>query len=116
MSRHPGFPPKYWEMLAKAAQEMDKVDACEDCMTSWRSHGPGHYRAFQNIGRCTECAVRAALPVERAVLDWQYEHDPLKILVKKVVVAFRKDDDKAFSEAVEELHKAVPKDEKEEGA
>ncbi len=110
---HPGFPPKYWDMLAKAAQEMDKAEACSDCMALWRNHGPAHYRAFRNIERCAECAIRAALPVERAVLDWQYEHDQLKILVKKVVEAFRKDDNKEFMKAIRELDVAVPR--KEEG-
>ena len=86
---HPGFPPKYWELLGKAAQEMDKAEACPECMASWRSHGPAHYRAIRNEERCAECAVRAALPVERAVLDWQYDHDPLKTMVKKVVGAYR---------------------------
>lgn len=101
--KHQGFPPKYWEMLGKAAQEMDKVEACSQCMESWRSHGPGHYRAFRNIGRCAECAVRAALPVEQAVLDWQYDHDPLKAIVKKVIEAFR-----AYQksrEGIEDIHR-----------
>lgn len=126
MSEHPGFPPDYWDTLAKAAQEMDKAEACDACMASWRSHGPGHYRAFRNIGRCAECAIRAALPVERAVLDWQYEHDPLRKLVGKLVEQYRSAEEgmlspgrlvgPGFWATMEELDSAVRSERKEEGA
>lgn len=86
---HPGFPPKYWQMLADAGKEMSKEEACPGCMTQWRAHGPAHYRAIKNIDHCGECAIRAALPVEKMLLDWQCEHDPLRMIVKKIVEAYR---------------------------
>lgn len=92
-TKHPGFPPKYWEMLVRAALEMDKAEACSDCMLKWRNHGPAHYRAFRNVENCPECAIRTVIPVERAVLDWQYEHDPLKTSVKNLIDAYRSHDE-----------------------
>lgn len=86
---HPGFPPKYWQMLADAGKEMAKEEACSDCMMKWRSHGPAHYRAIKNVDHCGACAIRAALPVEKMLLDWQCDHDPLRIVVKKIVDAYR---------------------------
>lgn len=128
-TEHPGFPPKYWDMLAKAAQEMDRAEACSECLMKWRDHGPAHYRAFRNIEHCTECATRTALPVEKAVLDWQYEHDPLKTAVKKLVDAYRAiaapdaarseriqediDAMRAFWQAASELDSIIPKEKKE---
>ena len=79
----------YWDMLAEAAKAMDKVEACAECMQHWRTHGPRHYRAFRNVNECRECGIRTVEVVERAVLDWQYDHDPLKTLVKRMLEAYR---------------------------
>jgi|ERR1051326_4535589 len=79
----------YWDALADAAKAMDKVEACAGCMQQWRMHGPRHYRAFRNVNECKECAIRTVEVIERAVLDWQYEHDPLKALVKRLLDAHR---------------------------
>ena len=131
MTDHPGFPPNYWEMLSKAGSLMDKVDACTSCLSLWRSHGPGHYLAIRNISACGECAARTAEPVERAVLDWQYEHDPLKSAVKRVVEEYRafqktlkgktyqeweqgRGTPESLFDALAELDRIIPKEGKEE--
>ena len=82
-------PKGYWDVLADSAKAMDKVEACAECMQHWRNHGPRHYRAFRNVNDCKECAIRTVEVVERAILDWQYEHDPLKTIVRKLVDTFR---------------------------
>ena len=87
----------YWDALAEAAKAMEKVEACAECMQQWRTHGPRHYRAFRNVNECRECAIRTVEVVERAVLDWQYEHDPLKTIVKRMLEAYRAMHDPATS-------------------